>query len=84
MIRPDGRRGHYHTVLAPAAVGVLPCFADGSILMVGQYRHCIARYSTQRLPFDTAYRMAVAGTITDSITIVALFRMKERAAFPWS
>jgi len=150
VIRPDGKRGDYHTVLAPAAVGVVPCFDDGSILLVGQYRYSIARYSweipegggkrgerpiqtarrelleetgyraatfrslgifhtsncftnetaylfwagqltpgkprpdateelaTRRLPFEEAYTMAVEGKITDSLTIVALFRLKER------
>jgi len=150
VIRPDGRRGEYNTVLAPPAVGVVPCFEDGSILLVGQYRYSISRYSweipegggrpgetptqtarrelleetgyavatlrslgifhtsncftnetaylfygrgltagqskqdgteqiaTKRLPFDAAYRMAVDGTITDSLTIVALFRLQER------
>jgi len=151
VIRPDGRRGVYNTVLAPAAVGVVPCFDDGSILLVGQYRYSIARYSweipegggkpgerpiqtarrelleetgyraarfrslgifhtsncftnetaylfsargltpgtpdqdgteqivTRRVAFEDAYRMAVEGRITDSITIVALFRLKESA-----
>jgi 8-oxo-dGTP pyrophosphatase MutT (NUDIX family) len=151
VIRPDGKRGEYHTVLAPAAVGVVPCFDDGSILLVGQYRYSISRYSweipegggkpgekpiqtarrelreetgyraarfrslgifhtsncftnetaylfsarnltpgkprpdateelaTRRLPFEEAYTMAVEGEITDSLTIVALFRLKERA-----
>ncbi len=150
VIRPDGRRGEYNTVLAPTAVGVVPCFDDGSILLVGQYRYSIARFSweipegggtpgekpvqtarrelleetgytartigslgifhtsncftdetaylyyarhlrpgemrpdgtekitTRRLPFEDAYRMAIDGRITDSITIVALFRMRER------
>jgi 8-oxo-dGTP pyrophosphatase MutT (NUDIX family) len=45
VIRPDGKRGEYHTVLAPVAVGVVPCFDDGSILLVGQYRYSISRYS---------------------------------------
>jgi ADP-ribose diphosphatase len=150
VIRPDGRRGEYNTVLAPPAVGVVPCFEDGSILLVGQYRYSISRYSweipegggrpdetprqtarrelreetgyaaatlrslgifhtsncftnetaylfyarsltagqskqdgteqiaTKRVPLDAAYRMAVDGTITDSLTIVALFRLMER------
>jgi len=150
VIRPDGKRGDYHTVLAPAAVGVVPCFDDGSILLVGQYRYSISRYSweipegggkpgerpiqtarrelleetgyraarfrslgifhtsncftnetaylfyawnltagkprpdgteefvVRRLPFEDAYEMAVDGRITDSLTIVALFRLRER------
>jgi 8-oxo-dGTP pyrophosphatase MutT (NUDIX family) len=150
VIRPDGKRGEYNTVLAPPAVGVVPCFDDGSILLVGQYRYSIERYSweipegggkpgerpvqtarrelreetgytagtirslggfhtsncftnetaylyyarqlrageakpdeterivTRRVRFDDAYRMAIDGRITDSMTIVALFRMRER------
>jgi len=45
VIRPDGKPGAYHTVLAPPAVGVVPCFQDGTILLVGQYRYSISRYS---------------------------------------
>ncbi len=150
VIRPDGKRGKYNTVLAPAAVGVVPCFEDGSILLVGQYRYSISRYSweipegggkpgetpiqtarrelleetgytaatlrslgifhtsncfcnetaylfwargltagqssqdgteqivTKRVRLDVAYRMAVDARITDSLTIVALFRLNER------
>lgn len=150
VIRPDGKRGEYNTVLAPAAVGVVPCFEDGSILLVGQYRYSISRYSweipegggkpgetpiqtarrelleetgytaatlrslgifhtsncfcnetaylfwargltagqssqdgteqivTKRVRLDVAYRMAVDARITDSLTIVALFRLNER------
>ncbi len=37
---------------------------------------------TRRVSFETAYQMAVQGKITDSITIVALFRMKERGLAP--
>ncbi len=149
VVRPDGRRGEYNTVLAPTAVGVVPCFDDGSILLVGQYRYSIGRFSweipegggkpgerpvqtarrelleetgytartvrslgifhtsncftdetaylyyarhlragesrpdgteqisTRRVAFADAYRMAIDGRITDSITIVALFRMRE-------
>jgi ADP-ribose pyrophosphatase len=156
VIRPDGKRGTYSTVLAPTAVGVVPCFDDGSILLVEQYRYSITRYSweipegggkpgerpvqtarrelmeetgyrasrfrslgrfhtsncftdetaylfcasnlkpgearqdgteqivTKRVPFDKAYQMAVEGKITDSITIVALFRMKEKGISPWA
>jgi ADP-ribose diphosphatase len=148
VIRPDGKPGTYTTLLARTAVGVVPCFPDGTVLLVGQYRYSIDRYSweipegggedgesrlrtarreleeetgyragrlrslgrfhtsncftnetaylyyatgltpgvgrpdgteqfrTRRLPFDEAYRMAVRGQITDSITIVALFRVK--------
>ena len=151
VIRPDGRKGEYNTVLAPTAVGVVPYFDDDSILLVGQYRYSISRYSweipeggsepgerpiqtarrelreetgyraaafrslgvvhtsncftnetahlfcarnltageprcdstekivTKRVPFAEAYRMAIDGKITDSITIVALFRLKEMA-----
>ena len=150
VIRPDGKRGEYNTVLAPPAVGVVPCFEDGSVLLVGQYRYSISRYSweipegggkpgetpiqtarrelleetgyaaatlrslgifhtsncfcdetaylfwargltagqskqdgteqivTKRVRLDVAYRMAVDARITDSLTIVALFRLKER------
>jgi ADP-ribose diphosphatase len=156
VIRPDGKRGTYNTLLAPPAVGVVPCFDDGSILIVGQYRYSISRYSweipegggrpgerpietarreleeetgfrasalkslgtfhtsncftdetaflfcarglepgvphqdgteelaTRRIAFEAAFRMAVAGKITDSLTIVALFRMKERDLLPWA
>ncbi len=155
VIRPDGKRGEYNTVLAPTAVGVVPCFEDGSILLVGQYRYSISRYSweipegggkpgetpiqtarrelleetgyaaatlkslgifhtsncfsnetaylfwargltagqskqdgteeivTKRVPLDLAYRMAVDARITDSLTIVALFRLKERVNADW-
>jgi len=154
VIRPDGKPGEYNTVLAAPAVGVVPCFDDGSILLVGQYRYSIARYSweipegggkpgerpiqtarrelqeetgyrattfrslgifhtsncftnetahlfyalhltagiqcpdgteqivTKRIRFADAYRMAVEGRITDSMTIVALFRLKERLRAP--
>lgn len=34
--------------------------------------------ATRRLDFEDAYRMAVDGEITDSITIVALFRLRSR------
>jgi len=148
VIRPDGKRGTYSTVLAPNAVGVVPCFSDGTILLVGQYRYSIGQYSweipegggepgerpvqtarrelreetghraktirslgvmhtsncftnekaylyyatglesgvtqqdateeiaSRRIHFDEAYAMAVSGKITDSITIVALFRLQ--------
>ena len=154
VIRPDGERGTYNTVLAPPAVGVVPCFDDGTILLVGQYRYSVERYSweipeggghqgekpvqtarrelveetgyragrlrslgrfhtsncftnevahlfyatelkpgesrpdgseviaTRRLPFEDAYRMALDGTITDSITIVAFFRLKAKGLVP--
>jgi 8-oxo-dGTP pyrophosphatase MutT (NUDIX family) len=147
VVRPDGRRGTYSTVLAPNAVGVVPIFEDGTILLVGQYRYSIARYSweipegggepseapiqtarrelreetgyragkirrlglfhtsncftnevahlfwatelrpgpsctdgtekivTRRIPFDDAYRMALEGQITDSITVVSLLTL---------
>jgi 8-oxo-dGTP pyrophosphatase MutT (NUDIX family) len=150
VIRPDGKPGTYTTVLARNAVGVVPCYPDGTILLVGQYRYSIGRYSweipegggeqgeppirtarreleeetgyqarhlrslgrlhtsncftnetaylyyatglipgivrpdgterlaTRRLPFAEAYRMAIQGRITDSITIVALCRLKAR------
>lgn len=150
VIRPDGKPGEYNTLVAPPAVGVVPCFDDGTILLVGQYRYSISRYSweipeggslpdeepletarrelreetgyragrldslgcfhtsncftnevahlfyakdltpgekelegteeiaTRRLDFEDAYRMAVDGGITDSITIVALFRLRSR------
>jgi 8-oxo-dGTP pyrophosphatase MutT (NUDIX family) len=156
VIRPDGKLGVYNTVLAPNAVGVVPLFEDGSILLVGQYRYSVSSYSweipegggkpgerpiqtarrelreetgyraarfrslgifhtsncftnevahlfcawrliggrprlegtedlvTRRVPFEKAFRMAVEGEITDSITIVALFRLKERAVAPWN
>lgn len=45
VLRPDGKPGSYNTVLAPPAVGVVPLFADGSLLLVGQYRYSISRYS---------------------------------------
>ncbi|MBP1688272.1 MAG: 8-oxo-dGTP pyrophosphatase MutT, family, partial [Deltaproteobacteria bacterium] len=35
-------------------------------------------FVTRRLPFVEAYQMAVDGRITDSLSIVALFRLKER------
>jgi 8-oxo-dGTP pyrophosphatase MutT (NUDIX family) len=41
------------------------------------------RIVTKRVPFEEAYQMAVSGKIADSITIVALFRLKERAVLPW-
>lgn len=154
VIRPDGEPGTYNTVLAPKAVGVVPCFDDGSVLLVGQYRYSISRYSweipeggghanerpiqtarrelreetgyrasvyrslgifhtsncftnetaylfcarnltagppspeeteelvSRRVPFETAYEMAVRGSISDSMTIVALFRMKARGMVP--
>ena len=152
VIRPDGQRGEYNTVLAPPAVGVVPCFDDGSILLVGQYRYSISRYSweipeggghpgerpiqtarrelreetgyraatfrslgilhtsncftnekaylyyalnltpgrprhdgteqivSRRISFEQALRMALDGRITDSITIVALFRLRAHPA----
>jgi len=155
VIRPDGKRGTYNTVLAPKAVGVVPCFDDGTILLVGQYRYSVCEYSweipeggskanenpiqtarrelreetgyragkiktlgkfhtsncftnemahlfyatdlkpgavqqdgtekivTKRVPFEQAYQMAVDGKIRDSITIVALFRLKAKGIFPW-
>ena len=148
VIRPDGKKGTYSFVLAPKAVGVVPCFQDGSVLLVGQYRYSVEVYSweipegggredekpiqaarrelreetgyraanfkslgilhtsncftnevahifyatdlkhgkdkqdgteqivTRRLPFKEAYQMAVDGKITDSLTLVALFRLK--------
>jgi 8-oxo-dGTP pyrophosphatase MutT (NUDIX family) len=45
VIRPDGTPGTYTTVLARSAVGVVPCFPDGTILLVGQYRYSIGQYS---------------------------------------
>lgn len=150
VIRPDGNRGVYNTIIAPIAVGVVPCFEDDTILLVGQYRYSIDRYSweipegggkpqekpiqtarrelleetgyrashykslgtfhtsncftneiaylfyawnlkpgqdkqdgnekitTKRFLFNDAYQMAVEGKITDSITIVALFRLDEK------
>jgi 8-oxo-dGTP pyrophosphatase MutT (NUDIX family) len=39
---------------------------------------------TRRVPFEIAFQMAVEGKITDSITIVALFRLKERAVAPFN
>ncbi len=155
VIRPDGQKGEYNTILAPNAVGVIPCFTDGTVLLVGQYRYSISRYSweipeggghgdekpvqtarrelreetgyragkirslgifhtsncftdetaylfyatdlkpgdaqqdgtedivTKRVPFERAYQMAVEGKITDSITIVALFRLKAKGINPW-
>lgn len=152
VIRPDGKAGTYTTILTRTAVGVVPYFADGTILLVGQYRYSIDRYSweipeggsedgespirtarreleeetgfraerfrllgrvhtsncftnetahlyqatgltrgvwcpdaterlrVRRLPFEEAYRMAVDGRITDSITAVALFRLKALGA----
>ncbi len=43
---PSGRPGIYG-VVSPKnlALGVLPVFADGSILLVGQYRYALNRYS---------------------------------------
>jgi 8-oxo-dGTP pyrophosphatase MutT (NUDIX family) len=55
VIRPDGKRGEYNTVLAPVAVGVVPYFDDGSILLVGQYRYSISRYSWE-IPEGGAHR----------------------------
>lgn len=150
VIRPDGNPGTYTTLLARNAVGVVPCFSDGTILLVGQYRYSIARYSweipegggedgesprqtarrelaeetgyraktyrslgcfhtsncftdetaylyyatgltpgvgrpdgterlvSRRIQFTRACDMAVRGAITDSITIVALFRLMAR------
>ncbi len=150
VIRPDGKEGVYNTVLAPTAVGVIPYFEDGSVLLVGQYRYSISRYSweipeggghpgekpvqtarrelleetgyrasqykslgtfhtsncftdevaylyyaqnlkpgpcqqdgtesivSKRFDLDEAYQMALDGKITDSITIVALFRFMEK------
>jgi 8-oxo-dGTP pyrophosphatase MutT (NUDIX family) len=141
---------HLHDLLARNAVGVVPCFSDGTILLVGQYRYSIARYSweipegggedgesprqtarrelaeetgyrarifrslgcfhtsncftdetaylyyatgltpgvgrpdgterlvSRRIQFTRACDMAVRGAITDSITIVALFRLLAR------
>lgn len=152
VVRPDGRRGTYNTLLAPVAVGIVPCLEDGTILLVGQYRYSIARYSweipeggskrsekpaqaarrelreetgfgasrltslgivhtsncftneaahlfqatgltpgtpehdgteritVRRVAFEEACRMAVDGRITDSITIVALLRLKAMLA----
>lgn len=45
VLRPDGEPGVYNVLMLPPAVGVVPCFEDGSILLVGQYRYTIARYS---------------------------------------
>ena len=150
VIRPDGKPGTYSTILAPTAVGVVPCFEDGTIILVGQYRYSISTYSweipegggkpdetpvqtarrelreetgyraktyrslgimhtsncftdetahlfyatglsegkqdldctedivSKRLPFDKAFQMAVDGKITDSMTIVALMRMRAK------
>lgn len=150
VTRPDGQPGTYTTLLARRAVGVVPCFSDGTIMLVGQYRYSIARYSweipeggsedgesplrtarrelaeetgyraktyhslgrfhtsncftdetahlyyatglepgvarpdgterlaSRRVPFARACDMAVRGGITDSITIVALFRLMAR------
>ncbi len=150
VLRPDGKNGMYHTLLAPKAVGVVPCFDDGTILLVGQYRYSVDQYSWEipegggktnekpiqtarrelreetgyragvlkslgtfhtsncftdetaylyyakdlkpgssqpdvteqlvlrRLPFEEAYEMALQGKIMDSITLVALFLLKEK------
>lgn len=155
VIRPDGKKGEYNTILAPTAVGVVPCFDDGTILLVGQYRYSISQYSweipegggkpeekplqtarrelleetgyrasrykslgilhtsncftdeiayvfyawglkagqdrqdgteqiaTKRLPFEEAFQMALDSKITDSLTIVALFRLHELKEKPW-
>jgi 8-oxo-dGTP pyrophosphatase MutT (NUDIX family) len=154
VLRPDGKPGSYNTVLAPVAAGVVPCFEDGSILLVGQYRYSISRYSWEipeggghgdekpvqiarrelleetgyrarrmrklglfhtsnsftdetahlflatgltpgpsnpdgteeivprRLAFAEAYRMAVGGEITDSLTLVALFWLEAKGLMP--
>lgn len=46
VIRPDGSAGIYGVVrIANLAVGVLPVHADGSVELVGQWRHPLGRYS---------------------------------------
>lgn len=153
VIRPDGKPGTYSFILAPRAVGVVPCFQDGTVLLVGQYRYPLDAYSweipeggsreqeqpiqtarrelreetgyragtfkslgilhtsncftdevahlfyatdlkpgkddqdgteqivTRRLPFKEAWQMAVDGKITDSLTLVALFRLQAKGIF---
>lgn len=65
VIRPDGKRGTYSFILAPRAVGVVPCFQDGTVLLVGQYRYPLDAYSweipkggsrEQEQPIQTARR----------------------------
>ncbi len=46
VIRPDGGDGLYGVVsFKNVAVGVLPLFADGSVMLVGQHRFAIDAYS---------------------------------------
>jgi 8-oxo-dGTP pyrophosphatase MutT (NUDIX family) len=153
VIRPDGQPGTYSTVLTPTAVGVVPCFEDGTIGLVGQYRYSVSTYSweipegggkpgekpvqtarrelreetgyraksfrslgtmhtsncftnetaylfyatgltegpsqpdgteqlaTRIVTFEKAYQMAAEGKISDSLTLVALFRLRARGIF---
>ncbi|MEL6662967.1 MAG: NUDIX hydrolase [Pseudomonadota bacterium] len=46
VVHPDGSDGIYGVVrFANVAVGVLPVFEDGSVLLVGQHRFPLDRYS---------------------------------------
>lgn len=46
VLDPSGRSGMYG-VVSPKnlALGVLPVFTDGTVLLVGQYRYALGRYS---------------------------------------
>jgi 8-oxo-dGTP pyrophosphatase MutT (NUDIX family) len=43
VVRPDGSRGVYGVVVAHGAVGVVPLHADGSVVLVRQWRYVAGR-----------------------------------------
>jgi ADP-ribose diphosphatase len=80
---PDGRSARWERVTHPGAVGIVPLLADGSVLLVRQYRHPVrdvlleipaGKLDTGEPPWTTAQR-----ELTEEVGMKAeeLFKIAE-------